>query len=90
MRQLSLLWYDYVPDIMDRRGPYREGHLGLLTRMHEAGECIMAGALGDPPHAGVLVFRDAQATQRFVDQDPYISAGLVTGHRIEPWTVPVG
>eukprot|EP00970_Alexandrium_tamarense_P004713 scaffold783_cov197-Alexandrium_tamarense.AAC.6 len=28
-----LLSYDYIPDVLEKRGPYREGHLGLAKQM---------------------------------------------------------
>ena len=44
--RLHILFYDYVPDMAERRGPYREGHLALIARWHEEGRVAMAGALG--------------------------------------------
>ncbi|KAL3809479.1 hypothetical protein ACHAXA_007779 [Cyclostephanos tholiformis] len=38
-----LLSYDYVPDVLERRGPYREGHLGLANMMIEGGTCVSGG-----------------------------------------------
>jgi uncharacterized protein YciI len=86
---LSILVYDYVPDVAQRRGPHREAHLELLRELHAAGDCVMAGAVGDPPRGALLVFRSPEAAQAFVGRDPYVAAGLVTGHRVEPWEVPV-
>ena len=37
----------------------------------------MGGAVGDPPHAGLIVFRTAEAASAFVEADPYGEAGLV-------------
>ena len=47
----------------------------------------MAGALGDPPVGGALVFKgvDPEHVETFVRDDPYVKAGLVTGWRAEPW-----
>lgn len=84
---LQLLTYEYVPDILERRGPHREGHLAAIARYHEAGTLLMAGAAGDPVDKGVFVFRDAAAVEPFVAEDPYVAAGLVTSRRSEPWTV---
>ena len=82
-----LLLYDYVDDMAERRGPYREAHLDRIRGEQEAGRLMMAGALGDPPTGGPLVFRgvDREHVQAFVDGDPYVAAGLVTASRIEPW-----
>ena len=86
-----VLFYVYVPDMAERRGPYREGHLEQARRWKEEGRLVMAGALGDPPHGAALVFRvdDPAAIEEFVAADPYVSADLVTAWRIEPWNVAV-
>ena len=90
MNVVSLLSYDYVPDIVERRVPHREGHLALIARYHEAGDCLLAGAVGDPPRAGALVFRTPQAAADFLAEDPYVAAGLVPAHRIDPWALVAG
>lgn len=84
-----VLFYDYVPDVAERRGPYRDAHLSRLQELYDAGELVMAGALGDPPHGAAIVFRSAESAERFLGEDPYVSAGLVTAHRIESWNVVV-
>jgi uncharacterized protein YciI len=49
----------------------------------------MAGALGDPPRGGAIVFRDTdpQVIEAFARDDPYMRAGLITAWRSEPWTL---
>ena len=86
--QLHILFYEYVPDVVERRAPYREGHLGLINRWHDEGRIVMAGGIGDPVHAGMIVLRadDPQAAaEAFVAEDPYQPAGLVTSWRVEPF-----
>jgi uncharacterized protein len=85
--KLHILFYEYVPDIAERRAPHREGHLGAIGRWHGEGRIVMAGALGDPPHGGALVLRDAADAERFMAEDPYVEAGLVVNWRVEPWNV---
>lgn len=91
-RRLLALFYDYVPDMLERRGPFREGHLALIDRFASDGRIVIAGAVGDPPTAGLIVFAaDARdAIDAFVAEDPYVANGLVTAHRVEPWTVVTG
>jgi uncharacterized protein YciI len=84
---LHLLIYEYVPDIVERRGPHREGHLAAIAAHHAAGAIVMAGAVGDPVDSGLLVFRDREAIDAYLRDDPYVAAGLVASHRVEPWTV---
>ena len=86
--QLHILFYDYVPDVLERRAPHREGHLALIRKWYEDGRIVIAGGVGDPPLTGMLVLRvdDPQAAaEEFVAEDPYQPAGLVTSWRVEPF-----
>jgi uncharacterized protein len=87
--RLHALFYEYVPDILERRAPHREAHLAHVGAAADRGELVIAGALGDPPHGAMFAFRvdRPEAIEQFVAADPYVKAELVTGHRIEPWTV---
>ena len=86
--RLHILFYEYVPDMLERRDPHREGHVALIKRWNEEGRVAIAGALGDPVNGGAIVLRadDPQAAaEEFVAEDPYQPAGLVTGWRVEPF-----
>jgi uncharacterized protein YciI len=87
-----LLFYDYVPDILERRTPFREAHLTLAREALLRGELLMAGALTEPVDGALLLFRgeDRSLVERFVSRDPYVANGLVTRWRIRPWTLAVG
>jgi uncharacterized protein YciI len=82
-----LLTYEYVENMLERRAPHREAHLAHVRAGREDGAIIMAGALGDPPVGGALVFRDVDRAkvEAFVRNDPYVVNELVTSWRIEPW-----
>ena len=56
--KLHILFYEYVEDIVERRAPHREGHLALIKRWHDEGRISIAGGVGDPPHAGLIVLRE--------------------------------
>ncbi len=83
--RLQLLFYDYVDQILERRAPHRAEHLEHVARFKQDGRLVMAGAVGDPPHGALFAFRDG--AEAFAETDPYVAAGLVTGRRVEPWTV---
>ena len=86
--RLHVLIYEYVENAVDKRAPYRAGHLELIAREKEAGRIVLAGALGDPPHGAHIVFRgEAADAERFAEADPYVLNGIVTARRVEPWTV---
>jgi uncharacterized protein YciI len=84
-----LLLYEYVEDMAERRGPYREGHLERIRAERDAGRVVMAGALGNPPSGAAIVFRgvEREEIEQFVDDDPYVQAELVRAWRIEPWNL---
>ena len=53
-----VLQYKYVPDILDRRDPFRAEHLQGAKDMAAQRKIVMAGALTDPVDGAVFVFRD--------------------------------
>lgn len=87
-----LLFYDVVPDYLERRGQYRAEHIALARDAHARGELVLAGALADPVDGAVLLFsglsRDVAAT--FAAKDPYVLNGLVRDWRVREWTTVVG
>mmetsp|Transcript_30763 Transcript_30763/g.63384 ORF Transcript_30763/g.63384 Transcript_30763/m.63384 type:complete len:156 (+) Transcript_30763:96-563(+) len=89
-----LLSYEYIPDVLEKRGPYREGHLGLAKDMIEKGTCVSGGPTLSPgediPNGALFVFTTKDAAEKFVAEDPYVSGGIVTGHSIDEWSVVVG
>ncbi len=89
MPQHAILFYEYVEDILERRGPYREEHLARVRAEQAEGRVVMGGALGDPPHGAAIVFHDVtpEAIEAWVQEDPYVQAGLVASSRIELWNV---
>lgn len=85
--RLQILRYEYVDDIVERRAEHRDAHLEAIRRYHADGRIVIAGAVGDPPRSGLIVFRDAADARAFAESDPYVRAGLVTERTIEPWNV---
>ena len=85
-----LLEYQLVDDYLDRRGEFRDEHLGLARAAAERGEVTHAGALADPSDRGLLVFRGEDtetaraAAERFARADPYVVNGLVTSWAARP------
>jgi uncharacterized protein YciI len=87
---LHILHYEYVSDMAERRAPHREAHLKLIGDFHAADRIVIAGAVGDPPHGGLIAFRSAADAEEFRAADPYGEAGLVVKSSVEPWTVVAG
>ena len=87
-----LLFYDFVPDYLQRRSAYRGEHLRLAWDAHQRGELLLGGALADPVDGAVLLFKgeNDQPARAFAQTDPYVRAGLVTRWSVRPWTTVVG
>ena len=87
------LHYDYVPDVLEKRGPHREQHLDLAQRLIDEGKCLAGGPTGPPnmevPTGALFVFTDAEAAAAMRDNDPYVEHGIVTDSRIVEWNVVV-
>jgi uncharacterized protein YciI len=87
-----LLFYDLVPDYLERRPPYRREHLEKAWASHARGELVLAGALADPVDEAVLLFRadDADVVRRFASADPYVVNGCVKAWRVREWSTVAG
>lgn len=85
--QRHVLFYEYVGDILERREPYRADHLSAIRAAKDNGRILEAGPLGDPAHGAAIVFADPAEAETFAQADPYVTNGLVTSWRVEPWTL---
>ncbi|CAH0478766.1 unnamed protein product [Peronospora belbahrii] len=90
-KKYYILRYEYVSDILDRRGPFRAEHLERAVNAKRDGHVIMGGALVNPPDAGVFIFNveDKEVIENFAKSDPYVVNNLVTSYSIREWTVVV-
>jgi uncharacterized protein YciI len=87
-----LLFYEFVPDYLERRAEFRERHLQLAWEAQAKGELVLAGAYANPVDGAALLFQCAsrETPERFVAGDPYVRSGLVTRWSIREWTTVVG
>ncbi len=87
-----LLFYEFLPEFLQRRGEYRAEHLRLAWSAHDRGELILGGALAEPADGAVLLFEGADdgIVRAFADADPYVKSGLVKRWWIRAWTTVVG
>lgn len=84
------LFYETADDYLERRPLFRQQHLALAGREHEAGRLVLAGAL--KPSGALLVFNAASPAEveAFAANDPYVTNGLVTKWRVQEWAVVIG
>jgi len=87
-----LLFYDYVPDVLERRPQFRGAHLQHAWAAQQRGDLVVAGALADPVDGAVLMFagEDKTVAEDFAKADPYVAGGLVTRWHVREWTTVVG
>ena len=87
-----LLFYDFVPDYLERRVPLRPAHFKFAREAQARGELVLGGALADPLDSAVLLFvgEDRAVAERFADADPYVRNGLVKAWRVREWMTVVG
>ncbi len=86
------LFYDYVPDVLEKRTPFRAEHLSRANEALAAGRLVLAGAFDPPTDGALFVFKadGAAEVEAFVRADPYVKNGVVSGWRVKPWNVVVG
>lgn len=85
-----ILFYDFVPDYLNKRTPFREDHLKLVREAHGRRELVLAGAYSEPADGAALVFRSLEAAENLVRIDPYVKNGLVTKSYIRKWATVIG
>lgn len=87
-----LLFYEFIPDYVERRAEFRARHLKLAWEAQARGELFLAGAYADPVDGATLLFQcdSREVPERFVASDPYVQSGLVTKWRIREWSTVVG
>ena len=87
-----LLFYDYVPDILERRPAFRGPHLKHAWAAQQRGELVVAGALADPVDGAVLMFAgdSPSVAEDFAKADPYVTGDLVQRWHVREWTTVVG
>ena len=87
-----LLIYDLAGDYLERRGEFREAHLGMAWAAHEKGDLVLGGAFTDPADTAMLLFKaeTKDTVERFAKSDPYVINGLVKNWRVREWNTVAG
>ena len=87
-----LLFYEAGDDYADRRAPFRAAHIAHCREAVARGELILGGGVGDPPEGAAILFRgpSPEVAETFARSDPYVTSGVVTRWRVQPWSTVVG
>jgi uncharacterized protein YciI len=87
-----VLTYTLADDYLERRPEFRAPHLALLEAAADRGELVLGGPLPDPFDTALFVWTEnsEDAARAFVEADPYVAHGLVTGWTLRTWNTVVG
>ena len=87
-----LLEYQYVDNMLEKRGPVRQKHFDHTKSYIENETLLCGGALVPAIDRGVIVFRtnDKCLVEDFAKNDPYVKAGLITKWTVTEWMLVVG
>lgn len=87
-----LLFYDFIPEYLERRVPLRGEHLKFSRAAQARGELVLGGALADPVDSAILLFvgESRAVAEGFAETDPYVRNGLVRSWSVREWTTVVG
>ena len=87
-----LLFYNYVPDVLERRPQFRGPHIQYAKTSVARGELLLGGAFADPVDGAVLLFSapSKDLVEDFARKDPYVTGGLVTSWNVRAWTTVIG
>ena len=87
-----VLFYDYVPEYLERRAALRDAHLAQIKGAIERDELFIGGAFAEPADGAMIVFSadTPEVAKEFARADPYVREGLVTKWWVREWTTVVG
>jgi len=86
-----LLEYKYVDNMVERRTPYRTGHIALAERYISEKLIVAGGAFVPKVDGAMFIFKSTRnILEAFVKEDPYVANGLVPEYTIREWNVVVG
>ena len=87
-----ILFYEYSPDYLERRGQFRDQHMALAKAAIDRGEFFLGGAFADPADGAAIIFKGESpaVAEKFARADPYVLNGLVISWRVREWTTVAG
>jgi len=87
-----ILFYDYVPNMGERRTPIRPAHLEYTKPWIAQGKLQLGGAFTADLSGAIITFEcdSIQEVEEFYKNDPYYKGGLVTDVKIKEWSIVAG
>lgn len=87
-----ILFYNYTPDYLERRGEFRDLHLAHAKASIDRGEFFLGGAFADPADGAAIIFKadSREVVEKWAKNDPYVLNGLVISWTVREWTTVAG
>jgi len=87
-----ILFYDYVPNMGERRTPIRPAHFEYAKQWVAQGKLQFGGAFTADLSGAIITFEcdSIQEVEEFYKNDPYYKSGLITDVKIKEWSIVVG
>jgi uncharacterized protein YciI len=81
-----VLWGTYSPDVLERRGPFREEHLAGLRQQKEQGLLLTLGPTVCTTRVfGLYEAESQEQVEELVKGDVYWRQGIWTSVEVYPW-----
>ena len=86
-----ILFYETVPNYVEKRQPFRADHLQHAENAKENGLLKLAGAFANPANGAAFIFNceDAETIEEFAEADPYVQKGIIRKWYIREWSVVI-
>ena len=88
-----LLFYEKVPDHVERQAPLAAAHLAYLEESVRQGALILGGSLADPVDGSAVLLIEADsaaAVEALASADPYVTGGVVCRWKVRAWQTVIG
>lgn len=82
---LSVLFYEPAEDVMSKAPVHFPAHQARLGAFHADGRLLMVGTWANPQEGSMAIFTSREAAEAFVEEDPFVLNGVVSGWRIREW-----
>jgi uncharacterized protein len=79
-----VLTYGPATDLNKARALFAE-HAAKWDKYRNDGRLLMIGPFANPEEGALAVFTTGEAARAFVDEDPFVSQGVVSSWKISEW-----
>jgi uncharacterized protein len=79
-----VIYYGLATDMGKARELFAE-HRATWNKRLKDGTLLMIGPFANPEEGAMAVFTTREAAQAFIDEDPFVTQGVVSSWKISEW-----